>query len=62
MPILDFFKKGEKDPVCGMKIDPATAGFKSVRDGKTHYFCSASCKETFDKEKPKSSKGGCCAG
>ena len=51
----------DKDPVCGMKIDPATAQYQSVRDGKTYHFCSAECKATFDKEPvKKSSKGGCC--
>jgi len=36
------------DPICGMKVDPATAKFSSVKDGKTHYFCSAGCKKKFD--------------
>jgi len=31
-----------------MKVDPATAKFSSVKDGKTHYFCSAGCKKKFD--------------
>lgn len=37
------------DPVCGMKIDPATAAAKSVYAGKTYYFCSADEKAKFDK-------------
>jgi Cu+-exporting ATPase len=37
-----------KDPVCGMKIDPAKAQFKSEYEGKTYYFCSADCKTKFD--------------
>ena len=42
---------GEKatDPVCGMSVDTATAEYRSFRDGKTYYFCSAGCKESFDK-------------
>ena len=38
----------EKDVVCGMHIDPSKAAGKSVYDGKTFYFCSASCKAKFD--------------
>jgi YHS domain-containing protein len=37
-----------KDPVCGMKVDPAKAQFKSEYEGKTYYFCSADCKTKFD--------------
>ena len=36
-----------KDPVCGMNVDPATAKYRVDRDGKTFYFCSASCLEKF---------------
>ena len=38
-----------KDPVCGMMVDEKKAKFKSDYNGKTFYFCAASCKETFDK-------------
>jgi Cu+-exporting ATPase len=37
------------DPVCGMSVDPATAEYRSFRDGKVYYFCSAGCKTSFDK-------------
>ena len=36
------------DPVCGMTIDPATAAGTSTKDGETIYFCSRSCKTSFD--------------
>ncbi len=42
-----------KDPVCGMDIDPATAAGKSEYKGQTYYFCSAGCKNSFDKEPEK---------
>ena len=42
-----------KDPVCGMKIDPAKASGKSEHKGKTYYFCSEDCKKKFDKEPAK---------
>lgn len=40
----------EKDPVCGMMVDPKTAEYKSNYQGKTYYFCSPGCKKDFDKE------------
>jgi Cu+-exporting ATPase len=38
------------DPVCGMSVDPATAEYRSFHDGKAYYFCSAGCKESFDRD------------
>jgi YHS domain-containing protein len=46
-----------KDPVCGMMVDEKKAKFKSEIDGKTYYFCAASCKTTFDKNPSKFTKG-----
>src|SRR6266705_2106335 len=43
----------EKDPVCGMSVDPATAAVKLLYGGKTYYFCSARCAERFSKEPEK---------
>jgi YHS domain-containing protein len=40
----------EKDPVCGMEVDPKTAASKSNYQGKTYYFCSLEDKKAFDKE------------
>jgi YHS domain-containing protein len=40
----------EKDPVCGMDVDPKTASAKSDYQGRTYYFCSMEDKETFDEE------------
>ncbi|OYX65979.1 MAG: haloacid dehalogenase [Rhizobiales bacterium 32-66-11] len=37
-----------KDPVCGMEVNPATAGFRSEYGGKTYFFCSAKCHDTFE--------------
>ena len=39
-----------KDPVCNMMVDEKKTKFKSEHEGKTFYFCSASCKATFDKD------------
>ena len=37
----------EKDPVCGMTVDPARAKATLEHAGKTYYFCCAGCKEKF---------------
>src|ERR1700693_5574223 len=42
-----------RDPVCGMSADPATATEQVTYMGATHYFCSAGCKQTFDKDPAK---------
>jgi Cu+-exporting ATPase len=39
----------ERDPVCGMFVDPKTAP-KSEWEGKTFYFCSLEDKALFDKD------------
>lgn len=38
----------EKDPVCGMDVDPATAKHRVLHDRKTYYFCCAGCKTKFE--------------
>ena len=45
-----------KDPICGMMVDEKTAKFKSDFNGKTFFFCAASCKATFDKSPEKFAK------
>ena len=42
----------EKDPVCGMEVDPATAE-SSELEGQTYYFCSSRCKNSFEEEPEK---------
>ena len=41
------------DPVCGMSVDTERAEYRSFQKGETYYFCSAGCKETFDKDPAK---------
>ena len=38
----------EKDVVCEMDVDPATAAGSSEYKGRTFYFCSRGCKAKFD--------------
>jgi YHS domain-containing protein len=41
------------DPVCGMSVDTEHAEYRSFQEGQTYYFCSAGCKQTFDKDPAK---------
>jgi Cu+-exporting ATPase len=43
----------EKDPVCGMQVDPAKPAGKVEHKGKTYYFCSARCAERFSQDAEK---------
>ena len=40
----------EKDPVCGMHVDPAKPSSKVEYEKKTYHFCSARCAERFSHE------------
>src|SRR5260370_23921334 len=37
----------ERDPVCGMNVNPATAKHVYAQAGKKYYFCCAPCVEKF---------------
>ncbi len=37
----------EKDPVCGMSVDPHRAKHKAEHGGRTFYFCCAGCRTKF---------------
>ncbi|MGA3406714.1 MAG: YHS domain-containing protein [Candidatus Bathyarchaeia archaeon] len=37
------------DPVCKMNVSESDARYNSVHDGIKYYFCSAACKQEFDK-------------
>src|ERR1700730_5500787 len=36
-----------KDPVCGMNVEPSTAGHRLDHAGNTYYFCCGPCLEKF---------------
>jgi Cu+-exporting ATPase len=38
----------ERDPVCGMEVNPGSAYATRQHMGKTYYFCSENCVEKFD--------------
>lgn len=58
----------EKDPVCGMNVDPATAGYRSDQEGRTYYFCSDGCRTMFEADPgkypgtPEAAPSACCGG
>lgn len=52
LPILPAAPR-EKDPVCGMMVDPQKAAGKVEYNGKNYYFCSAGCAERFRNEPEK---------
>jgi Cu+-exporting ATPase len=37
----------EKDPVCGMSVNPRTAKHMQSHGGRSYYFCSAKCRDRF---------------
>ena len=43
----------ELDPVCGMTVDVADARYRTVHDGRTYYFCSAGCLDSFEQDPAK---------
>jgi len=38
----------ERDPVCGMEVEDIPDAPRVVYDGRTHVFCSESCRERFE--------------
>src|SRR4030088_2411928 len=52
LPILGGEER-EKDPVCGMTVDPGKAAAKQELRGNTYYFCSKRCADRFAKEPEK---------
>jgi len=45
--------KLQRDPVCGMNVDPAKAAATFVHKGTTYYFCCRGCAEKFKAEPEK---------
>jgi YHS domain-containing protein len=59
-----------RDPVCGLRLDDAK-GAKGIADevaytseyeGLTYYFCSRRCKQLFDKDPERHSRGSWLGG
>ena len=41
------------DPVCGMKVNPATAKHRFAHQDQDYFFCSGRCRERFEAEPQK---------
>jgi Cu+-exporting ATPase len=39
----------ERDPVCGMTVDPDTTQWVMEHEGSKYYFCREGCMEAFAK-------------
>ena len=37
------------DPICKMKVLETQAKYTSMHEGTKYYFCSAACKQAFEK-------------
>jgi len=55
MPSLAIVGEGpkEKDPVCGMMVEPKKAAARLEHRGRAYFFCSTRCAERFAKESEK---------
>lgn len=51
--VLKVSAEEVRDPVCGMKIDPAKAKLSTEYKGKKYYFCSTECQEKFNQNPEK---------
>jgi YHS domain-containing protein len=43
----------EKDPVCGMDVDPGKSQQKAEYQGNTYYFCGPGCRKAFEADPDK---------
>jgi len=44
------------DPICKMNVAEKSAPYTSIYEGRNFYFCSAACKQQFDKNPQKYAK------
>ena len=59
-----------RDPVCGVRLDDSPnargiadeAAYASEYEGLTYYFCSLQCKQLFDQDPERHSKGSWLGG
>ncbi len=49
-PLLPVVTVEEKDPICGMLVNPGNAKYQSEYQERAYYFCCARCKQTFDND------------
>ncbi len=61
MPVAAPAAQTERDPVCGMSVNPATAKHTHEYGGKKYYFCAASCAGKFKADPQKYLSGAATA-
>jgi len=61
MPVAAPAAQTERDPVCGMNVNPATGKHTYEYGGKKYYFCAASCAEKFKADPQKYLSGAATA-
>jgi YHS domain-containing protein len=44
------------DPICKMNVSENQAKYTSIHNGTKYYFCSAACKQEFEKDPTKYTK------
>ena len=44
------------DPICKMNVNEADAKYTSMHESRKFFFCSAACKQQFDKNPKKYAK------
>jgi len=49
-------KKMAVDPICKMNVSENQAKYTSMHNGTSYYFCSAACKQEFDRNPSKYAK------
>jgi P-type Cu+ transporter len=47
MAVSSSAQAAERDPVCGMTVDPARSPHREAYRGRTYHFCSAGCRGEF---------------
>ncbi|HVD85197.1 MAG TPA: YHS domain-containing protein, partial [Bradyrhizobium sp.] len=40
-------RERQRDPVCGMLVDPRTTSYRQQHAGRLYFFCSAGCQSKF---------------
>jgi YHS domain-containing protein len=53
IPIVFREKLVAIDPICKMNVSEEKAKYTAVWSGKKYYFCSAACKQEFEKNPTK---------
>ncbi len=48
----------QKDPVCGLKINPQRGGYSTEYEQRLYFFCSRDCLDRFHQDSERFAKAG----